>query len=130
MQWRKSPRQLIDTFEAVMPGPPAVLRNMFGYPAGFVNGNMFMGLHQENMVVRLPEQWREKLLSTSGAKIFEPMQSRPMREYVVLPPAVVDEKEKLQFWVAKALEYGLSLKPKPVSKTAVKSAAKEKSAER
>jgi hypothetical protein len=32
---------------------------MFGYPAAFVNSNMFMGLFQESMLIRLPEKCRE-----------------------------------------------------------------------
>jgi hypothetical protein len=42
VKWQKSPQDLIDLFASVMPGPPAVQRKMFGYPAGFINGNMFM----------------------------------------------------------------------------------------
>ena len=113
LQWRKSPQQLIDTFEAVKPGPPATPRKMFGYPAAFVNGNMFMGLFQEEMILRLPETVRAELLKVAGARIFEPMPGRPMREYVALPPALLTSQEKLRPWVAKALEYGASLKPKP-----------------
>ena len=123
MQWRKSPEELIDAFEAVMPPAPAVLRTMFGYPAGFVNGNMFTGLHQENMIVRLSEPLRERLLKAAGARIFEPMPGRPMREYVVLPASIVQDKDQLRFWVVQALEYGLTLKPKAASKSAAKSAA-------
>jgi hypothetical protein len=58
VKWRKSPAKLIATFEAVAPGPPALHRKMFGYPAAFVNGNMFMGLFQEEMFLRLPEDVR------------------------------------------------------------------------
>ena len=126
MPWQKSPPELIQTFEGVMPGPPAVARKMFGYPAGFVNGNMFMGLFQESMIVRLAEPARQQLLKLEGAKIFEPMAGRPMKEYVVVPPSVIKDKEKLQFWTAKALEYGQSLKPKPAKSAA--SAKKKKSA--
>ena len=129
MQWRKSPPELIQTFEAVMPGSPALARQMFGYPAGFVNGNMFIGLFQASMIVRLAEPSREQLLKLDGAKIFEPMPSRPMNEYVVVPPAVIKDKEKLRFWTAKALEYGLSLKPKP-SKNAGSAAVKKKKSAR
>ena len=126
MHWRKSPPKLIQTFEAVMPGSPAVARQMFGYPAGFINGNMFMGLFQESMIVRLAEPSRQQLLKLDGAKIFEPMPGRPMKEYVVVPPAVIKDKEKLRFWTAKALEYGLSLKPKPPKNAAA--VTKKKSA--
>jgi len=46
MEWRKSPQHLIETFNSVVPGPPVVPRKMFGYPAAFVNGNLFMSLFQ------------------------------------------------------------------------------------
>jgi TfoX/Sxy family transcriptional regulator of competence genes len=113
MQWRKSPEQLIETFEAVAPSPPASLRKMFGYPAAFVNGNMFMGLFQEDMILRLPEADRAELLKINGARIFEPMPGRQMREYVVLPAGLLATREALRAWVAKALQYGETLKPKP-----------------
>jgi TfoX/Sxy family transcriptional regulator of competence genes len=89
MDFRKSPQELVDTFEAVVPGPPAQQRKMFGYPAAFVNSNMFMGLFAESMLIRLPEELRDSLLELPGAKVFEPMPGRAMREYVVLPPALI-----------------------------------------
>ncbi len=55
MKWQKSPEELATTFESVMSGPPAVMRKMFGFPAGFVHRKMFMGLHQENRILRLSE---------------------------------------------------------------------------
>ncbi|MCW3044661.1 MAG: hypothetical protein JWL57_2819 [Actinobacteria bacterium] len=70
--WTKSPPELVEVFEAVFPGPPAVARQMFGYPAGFVNGNMFMGLHQHNMVLRLPDGPRAELLAMEGAAARRP----------------------------------------------------------
>ena len=112
MQWRKSPRELIDLFVSVMPGPPAVQRKMFGYPAGFINGNMFMGLFQDDMILRLPESLREEFLKKEGAKIFEPMPGRPMREYVVVPPSVGRSAAQLDGWLNKALAYAQSLPPK------------------
>jgi len=85
---------------------------MFSYPAGFVNGNMFMSLFQESMILRLSESHREEFLKVEGAKIFEPMPGRPMREYVAVPPRVMENKKELASWVSRALEYGESLKPK------------------
>jgi hypothetical protein len=57
---QKSPQELIDLFASVVPGPPVTQRNVFGYPAGFVNGNMFMGLFEDEMILRLPEDLRQK----------------------------------------------------------------------
>jgi TfoX/Sxy family transcriptional regulator of competence genes len=110
--WTKSPPELVEVFEAVFPGPPAVARQMFGYPAGFVNGNMFMGLHQHNMVLRLPDGPRAELLAMEGAATFEPMAGRPMKEYVVVPATLLAAPEALEPWVAKALAHGTSLPPK------------------
>jgi TfoX/Sxy family transcriptional regulator of competence genes len=123
--WTKSPPELVEVFEAVFPGPPAVARQMFGYPAGFVNGNMFMGLHQHNMVLRLPEGPRAELLAMEGAATFEPMAGRPMKEYVVVPATLLAAPEALEPWVAKALAHGASL---PVK--AAKAKAKPKGARR
>lgn len=123
MKWRKPSAELIKTFEEVTPGSPATPRKMFGFPAAFVNGNMFMGLHQEDMLLRLPEDSRAELLKMDGARIFEPMPGRPMREYVVVPPALLKDHGKLAQWAKRALEYGLSLPPK-----AAKGAAKKGSA--
>jgi len=112
MKWQKSSQGLIDLFESVLPGPPAVERKMFGYPAGFVNGNMFMGLFQESMILRLPTGPREEFLRFHNAKIFEPMAGRPMREYAAVPESVMRDKKELAAWVARAFDYGALLKPK------------------
>ena len=111
-KWRKAPQSLIDTFEAVMPGPPEVeRRKMFGYPTCFVNGNLMGGLHQSDMILRLPEGDREALLA-EGGRPFEPMAGRTMREYVVAPEAMLDDHPTLQDWIAKSLAYASSLPPK------------------
>lgn len=110
MAWRKSPQVLIDTFNAVLPKDErAQSRKMFGYPCCFVNGNMFTGLHQENLIVRLPERQRERLLRVDGAVVFEPMAGRPMSEYVTVPPTMLANKRQLRSWVKKAFDYGLTL---------------------
>ncbi len=121
MKWQKSPEELATTFESVMPGPPAVMRKMFGFPAGFIHRNIFMGLHQENMILRLSEESRTELLAIEGAKLFQPMPGQPMREYVVVPMSIVQDRERLSQWISKALEHATSLKPKvkegPAKKT-------------
>lgn len=119
MKWRKSPPELIALFEEVLPGPPAVPRKMFGYPAAFVNGNLFMSLFQEQMILRLPEELRTKLM-TDGWNRFEPMPGRPMGEYLAVPDQILGRDKELRQWVAKALTYGASLKPKAKAKSAPK----------
>jgi hypothetical protein len=128
MEWRKSPPELVALFETVLPGPPAEKRLMFGYPAGFVGGNMFCGLHQENMVLRLGDDDRARFLTLAGAATFEPMPGKPMREYVIVPPALLHDAASLRPWIARALSHGSSLPPKAKKPMKRKAAAKAKPA--
>ena len=85
---------------------------MFGYPAAFRNGNMFAGLFQDSMILRLGEADR-LALSKRGGRPFEPMPGRPMREYVVVPAKVVGDPAELQTLIEKSAAFAASLKPKP-----------------
>ena len=126
-KWRKAPQSLIDTFDAVMPGPPEVeRRKMFGYPSCFVNGNLMGGLHQSDMILRLSEGDREALLA-EGGRPFEPMAGRRMREYIVAPEAMLDDHARLQDWIAKSLAYASGLPPKTPKPR--KSSARKKTAQ-
>jgi hypothetical protein len=119
--WRKAPAELIATFEAVLPDDPRVEpRQMFGCPCAFAGGNMFMGLHQENMALRLAEGDRERYLALPGAAIFEPMPGRSMREYVVATPELLADRAALKRWVARAFAYAASLPVKAKKKPAAK----------
>ncbi len=121
MTWRKSPEELIERFGELVPRDPRVeQRKVFGYPAAFAGGNMFMGLHQDNLILRLPEPHRADLLSLDGASVFEPMPGRPMREYVVVPPALLSDSDAIRLWAARALDYGASLPGKKKKPTARK----------
>ncbi|HTX87610.1 MAG TPA: hypothetical protein VMC08_01385 [Bacteroidales bacterium] len=44
-------------------------------------------LWKDDLVVKLPKQELEKALLLQGAKFFEPMDNRPMKEWVQIPAA-------------------------------------------
>ena len=120
--WRKSDPALVERFHETVAGIEGVeVRKMFGYPAGFVGGNMAFGLHQENMIVRLPDDERADRLD-AGWSQFEPMPGRAMREYVALPPAVVADPDEARRWMERAAAYVRTLPPKQ-PKTTKKSKA-------
>jgi TfoX/Sxy family transcriptional regulator of competence genes len=73
---------------------------------------MFAGLHEAGMVLRLPDKQRTEFLRLKGAKQFEPMPGRVMREYVVVPKVLLDSPKRLRAWVEKSLTYVLSLPAK------------------
>ena len=130
MKLRKSPEALVATFDDVMPGPPATKRKMFGFPAGFIKGNMFTGLFEDSMILRLPPELREELIQRHGAKLFAPMAGRVIKEYVALPESLIRDRENLSSWVARALVHGESLKPKAAKAKALKAKASKANAKR
>jgi TfoX/Sxy family transcriptional regulator of competence genes len=100
-------------FGSVIPKDPRVsVRKMFGNLAGFVNGNLFMGVYGSGMFLRLSDQDRSELLKIKGSWLFEPMKGRPMKEYVVIPQGWLKEPETVRKWSSKALEWGNELPPK------------------
>lgn len=112
MTWRKSPDELVQAFDHCLPVVPGVQRKaMFGYPCAFVNGHLFCGLHQDSLIVRLPESRRDALVA-EGASVFEPMPGRAMKEYVVAPADIVADRDKLRALLGEALAHASSLAPK------------------
>lgn len=113
MKWQSSPAELIRLFDEVAASLPGVeKRKMFGYPVAYVNGVWFTGLHQEPLVVRLSPADQADFLQIEGAKPFEPMPGRAMKEFVVVPPALLDSKSDLLAWLQKGLAYAAGLPPK------------------
>ncbi|HEV2439333.1 MAG TPA: TfoX/Sxy family protein [bacterium] len=113
MQWRKSPEALVRIFDTLVPDDPRVQRRqMFGYPAAFAAGHLFMSLFEDSLVLRLPDDDRDAFLRMKGASHFEPMPGRPMREYVVAPPAMMARPKSLAPWIRRSLDYARSVPPK------------------
>jgi hypothetical protein len=109
----KSPPELQAAFAEALDGfPEAERRQMFGYPAAFVNGNLWTSLHLGNWVVRLPDEARAKLLAIPGAANFEPVPGRAMTGFATLPPSVRDDPSARQPWLQRAWEGALAMPPK------------------
>lgn len=112
-KWLPAPPELIATFEkALAPFPDAERRKMFGYPCAFMNGQMFTGLFQDTMMLRLSESDRATFLRQPGASTFEPMAGRPMREYVIVPDDVLRSANALKDWLERSQTYAKSLPQK------------------
>jgi TfoX/Sxy family transcriptional regulator of competence genes len=117
MAWQKSPPALISLFDAALPAAPDVeRRKMFGYPCAFVNGQMFSGLHENRVAIRLPVADHAAARLALGGDPFEPMPGRIMREYVAVPGDPLPDRSVLAHWVARAHAYAGSLSPKRPSR--------------
>jgi len=99
-------------FTSIVPSDPRVkVRPMFGNSAAFVNGNMFMGLFGDDLFLRLSDNDNGEL-QTLGGSAFEPMKSRPMKGYSMIPRAWKDDPETVRAWVARSLKWASKLPPK------------------
>lgn len=110
MALRKSPSPLIAAFDAALPEDDLVeRRKMFGFPAAFVNGNLFCGLYQEDVIVRLPPDLKV-VLGQQGGLPWSPTPGRVMREYMVLPREI--RRAELERWLSQSFAFASSLPPK------------------
>ena len=122
MKFEKPPPSLVSLFEARIAGTGAERRSMFGCPCAFAGGNMCAGLFGGSLFVRLGEADRAALLALQGARPFEPMPGRTMREYVVVPPSMHADPGALDGWIAKAVAYAGGLPARARKKPARKKA--------
>jgi TfoX/Sxy family transcriptional regulator of competence genes len=125
MKFEKSPAWLVQLFEALAPGER---RKMFGYPCSFERGQLFCGLFADGLFVRLGDAERAELLAAPGARRFEPMPGRPMREYVVLPAAMLEDEAAVERWMQRAQEFARGLPEKKKAGGVRKAAASGKPA--
>ncbi len=105
-----NPQSEFDHVANLMALQPGVSRSkMFGMPSVMVNGKAFAGLSGEAMTFKLSGAARNMALAIQGAKLFEPMAGRAMKEWVAVP------SEQSQRWLElaeAALKYVRSLAEK------------------
>ncbi|HET7089833.1 MAG TPA: TfoX/Sxy family protein [Anaerolineae bacterium] len=112
-KFKPAPEAVVTLFHAAITGLPDVeSRKMFGYPCAFINGQMLTGVYEDRIMLRLSEQDRAQFLKLPGAKLFEPMPGRPMREYVELPSSIMSSPSQLKRWLKRGLAYVGTLPPK------------------
>ena len=113
--WDKPNEKLVKLLDEIVAtlefDAPVDYRPMFGCPAYFTGGNLFAGVWQETMMLRLSVDERAEV-TAAGGRPFEPMPGRAMKEYVALPPDMMADRDVASLWVRKAAAYAASLPPK------------------
>jgi TfoX/Sxy family transcriptional regulator of competence genes len=116
-KWDKASQELIDLLEMVLSPYNHTKRKMFGSPSYFINNNMFAGVHEDVIFLRLSEIAREELLlEDSNAEHFDPLEGRPMREYLVITEEIYRDVNQLEKWISKSIKFVSSLPPKQPKK--------------
>jgi hypothetical protein len=107
--WKKSPPELVAAFDAALASEPhARRRQMFGYPCAFVNGRMAVGLHEDRVIARVPDEAERRPCIILG---------RRMKEYAAVDFDTAMQGTAMQSWVGRAVAYTATLPPK-AAKTA------------
>jgi hypothetical protein len=121
--WKRSDPTVAERFDKALPDDPLVERKqMFGYPACFVNGNYFAGLHEDNVVLRLPGI-KDRVSALSAAAVFDPLRTgKGMKDWWVVPADVAADPARLASLLRETLAGVAGLPPK------VKKARKKKAA--
>ena len=113
MAWAKASEQLMSMLETKASRLTDEKRKMFGSTCWFVHGNMFAGVHEKTVILRLSAADREDILTACGeVKLFEPVPGRKMREYVAIPYALANDAAKFDGWLERSYRFAASLPPR------------------
>ena len=118
MDWKKTPESLLKFFDEKTADIQCERRKMFGYPCCFMNGNMFIGTFGEDLILRLGQKERENALAANTEmSIFEPAPGRKMKEYVLVPKNVREDKAVFDVLLTRSVEYAGTLPAKVATKS-------------
>ena len=103
---------LADRVRAEVAGAPNVVeKQMFGGLSFLVHGNMAVGVHGDEMIVRLDKDDTDEALSQPGTRIFD-FTGRPMQGWIMVGEAGYSSEQDFKQWVKRGMDYALSLPAK------------------
>ncbi len=113
MKWVKAPEELKSLLDKAMSGIDCEKRPMFGYPAYFINRNMFAGLFGASVYFRLSvEQAAGLQKKYPSISVLEPMPGRPMKGYWSVPEALFRDPKALRQVAMDSAAHTRTLAPK------------------
>jgi TfoX/Sxy family transcriptional regulator of competence genes len=86
-------------------------KRMFGGLAFLLNGNMAVGVHGEELIVRLPPEQTDDVVAEPHVRIFD-MSGRPMKGWVLVGKGATGSEDDLCAWVTRGVDFAESLRPK------------------
>jgi TfoX/Sxy family transcriptional regulator of competence genes len=100
-----------------IPAPASLeVKHFFSGAAVYVDGRICISLTPAGFALKLPQALREELMKEEGTKNLQYFPNAPVKkDYVVLSQGLLDDRDKLCFWVENSIEYVLTL-PQPKKK--------------
>lgn len=87
-------------------------KKMFGGLVFLVHGNMAVGVHEDEMIVRLPVDETDGAVALPGVRPFDLSGGRPMRGWILVHRDALTADAALAEWVGTGRSYAASLPPK------------------
>jgi len=107
--------QLADRVRQQIKGQSGLVeKKMFGGVAFLINGNMSVGIHKNELIVRLAPEESAAALKEPGARLFD-ITGRPMKGWLLVGGAGVADANSLSKWIRRGIAYAASL-PKKAKK--------------
>jgi hypothetical protein len=104
--------QLADRVRKLLAKRKAVAeKKMFGGLAFLLNGNMSVGLHGGELIVRIDPDKTDAALAKPHTRIFD-ITGRPMKGWILVKPAGLADDAALARWVGEGVGYAESLPAK------------------
>lgn len=84
-------------------------KKMFGGIAFMVNGNMCVGVHKDELIVRIEPDATDKALAKKNVRIFDLSGGRPMKGWILVGSAGLKTEPDLAKWIREGVDYAVSL---------------------
>ena len=88
-----------------------VEKKMFGGLAFLLNGNMSVGIHKTELIVRLDPDETDAALAKPHTRIFD-ITGKPMKGWILVKPAGLKDNAALGKWVKVGINYAAQLEKK------------------
>jgi TfoX/Sxy family transcriptional regulator of competence genes len=87
-------------------------KRMFGGLAFLLNGNMCVGVHGRELIVRLEPEQTDRALAEPHTRIFD-LSGRPMKGgWILVKPAGLADEKALAKWLRIGIDYAAALPKK------------------
>jgi len=102
------------TIAALPPDVVVEVRHFFSGAAAYANGRICLSLTPVGLAMKLPEDDRARLMAEGGAALRYFAKGPVKKQYVLCPPALRDDPDRLAQWARRSIDHALSLpRPKP-----------------
>jgi TfoX/Sxy family transcriptional regulator of competence genes len=115
-KWREPDERVIEIYEIITSKLVGIeQRKMFGCPCAFIKGNMFFGVFQDQLFLRLGDDQRKIVGKSFSLLPFTPM-GRAMKAYITIPVELLADTPQLIKLVQMGVEHTHTLPQKVKNK--------------